>query len=277
MALVETASACLAGAHHLDATGFLMQVLTHRDVDLLGSGRILVVRVDLRIRCLPVPRIVRVDQFEGPVGLAQREEISDPFRSLGRVAEQQGLALPMEPELRIESRPVKQFVDLLSGLSGPAIHHEGDLRHVLSEPTLPLEYLTEPHDHIFIDQRIGRVENHKIHACVREQSRVASQNPWIVAAIIAEQRFAPEMKCVDWAPRRRCIGLRGVRMVSENLGVVIDPIQTQPEKVEHAHVAVVAECPHLRWFGHWSLKVIRTVQRRWRTTLRECRAHQQQR
>ena len=95
--VVEAAPASVTLAHVGHAPVALTQVLSHRDVYLLGPVRVVRVPVDLRVSGFPVPGVGRVDQLEGPVGTSQREKLPQFRADLLRVADHQRLALPMEP------------------------------------------------------------------------------------------------------------------------------------------------------------------------------------
>ena len=90
---------------------------------------------------------------------------------------------------------------------------------------------------VVIGDTVGHIEDHDIHAGVGQHLRVLADDKLIVTAVIAEQRFTPEMK-----RRHRSVGWRG-RIRGNDLGKIINlPIPLQPGKVENTDDAV-----WLRW------------------------------
>src|SRR4051794_31686663 len=69
---------------------------------------------------------------EGPVCLAQSEELLQLRSGLGRIADEQRLALPVEPEVLVESGLIEIAIDLEGRLTRPGIHHEANLRSATS-------------------------------------------------------------------------------------------------------------------------------------------------
>ncbi len=112
LAVVETAAAGVAVAHvrHPPVAG--PQVLGHRDIDLLGLLRVVGVSIGLRVGRFPMPGIGRVDHLERPMGLAEREELLQLRAGLLGIADHQRLALPAEPQIRVEARLVEIVVNL---------------------------------------------------------------------------------------------------------------------------------------------------------------------
>ena len=62
------------------------------------------------------------------MGLAEREELLQLRPGLLGIADQQRLALPAEPQIRVAARLVEIVVNLSCRFAGLGIDHEGDLR-----------------------------------------------------------------------------------------------------------------------------------------------------
>ena len=123
-AAVKAAAPGVALAHIGHVAVALAEILGDGDVHLFRFLRIVHIAVGLGIGRLPVPGLLRVDHGEGPVGSAKGEELLQLGAGLGRVANDQRLALPVEPEILVQVLLVEVVIDLRGRLTGLGVHHE---------------------------------------------------------------------------------------------------------------------------------------------------------
>ena len=93
------------------------------------------------------------------MGLAEGEERMQLRIGLGRVADQQRLASPDEPEVAELARCVKVAVDVPPGRTRIGVHHEGDPGSPPARFADPPEDLAEPGVNIGISLGVGGIED----------------------------------------------------------------------------------------------------------------------
>ena len=242
LAVVKTATAGVAVAHvrHPSVAG--PQVLGHRNIDLLGLFRVVGVAIGLRVGGFPMPGVGSVDHLEWPMGLAEREKLLQLGAGLLGIANQERLALPAEPQIRVVTGLVEVVVNLLCRLAGLGIDHEGDLRRAAALFANGGKDLAELHIDIAISHGIRRIEDQRIDARVGEHLGMAADDPGVVAAVVAQQRLAPVVRKPVRSPERRVGLLQCVGIGGEDPGDIVRPLLAapafMPEEIEYRHEAV---------------------------------------
>jgi len=207
----------------------------------------------------PLAGPVRPGEVGGD-GLAKREECAECVVNPRGVGENQRLALPLEPEFRVDAGPVQvavQFAHHIGRVAKGA--QERDLRRAGTGGAHLSEGLAQREIVVLVRRLVGHVENNDIGACVGQHARVLLEHVCVVGQIVAEQRFAPVVKRMHGPPGRVIRLLHGVRILLENSGDVMRAglaVRAQPQEVENAHVLAVARVAGLGVRGQAAPEVV---------------------
>ena len=251
LALVETSPPRLAGPREFHRPGFPVHVLRGGYIDLLGNGGIVGEAIGLRMDSEPVPSIRRVfvRRCARPESSAEGEMFSHLRHGCVRVAEEQRLAVPMEPEFVKATRKVEFLEQLARDVTHVRVEHETDLRGASALPAYLQEHRQKLVEDILVEVGVGRVEHQGVDTGRSKEVHVAPDDPRISQFIIAKKRFAP----VSHVPLLRSGMLETrrrphVRLFGKNLAHIVRTVAVFvacPCGIKNANEAVFFRRPDL--------------------------------
>ena len=178
----------------------------------------------------------------------------------GGIGENERFAFPTEPELRVEARLIQVAVEFIDHFGRiPERAEESDLRWAAA--LLP-GFGEDAQQGLvvgFVGELVGDVEEEGIDAGVGEHLGMLAQHGRVVGQIIAEDRFSPMVRGMEWAPERAVFFLHGFGVLGEDFRDVVWStldMRTVPKEVENADETVGAWGTDLRVEGEGSAQGI---------------------
>ena len=189
----EAAAACFARVHQFRGAGLPVHVLRGRNIDLLSRLRIVGKAVGLRVHAQPVPRIrrIRIRWRTRPEGGAEGEKLTNRGPGVIWVAQQEGLAVPMEPKIVEFSGPIEFFQQLIRHVGHVRVEHENDLRSATAFLADLQDHGKELVEHFLVNGAVGRIQNECVDARIGKHVHVPANDPRILLVVVTEERLAP--------------------------------------------------------------------------------------